>query len=107
MKCGQGEEWQIGLVEAPQNGSDMSMQVVEALSGKEALDLAMRMFDMTNVRVIHSIVTDTKVCILNFALYSQRSFSNQIESTANSSAAKDSHDTNLWRRASSTWKSKP
>ena len=39
------------------------MQVVEALSGKEALDLAMRMFDMTNVKVIHSTVTDTKVRI--------------------------------------------
>ena len=42
-------------------GTPCPTQVVEPLSGKEALDLAMRMFDLTNVKVIHSKVTDTKV----------------------------------------------
>ena len=49
--------WQVAML----IGAQSALQVVEALSGKDALDLAMQMFDMTNVRVIHSTVTDTKV----------------------------------------------
>jgi hypothetical protein len=43
--------------------ADFGTQVVEALSGKEAMDLAMRMYEMKNVKVIHSTVTDTKAVL--------------------------------------------
>ena len=57
---------------SPRDVYDLSMQVVEALTGKEALDLAMRMYDMKDVKVIHSTVTDTKVRLyraLGFCTY--------------------------------------